>query len=129
MESLALVALIGFGIGLLFPRQRRYHSAVPNDVCQRLDAVEQKVNQLWINLGMDSEPSVDSSLLMLEHIPVDHKIAVIKVVRDITGLGLKEAKDLVEAAPTPVLGLRVDVYAAKSALESAGAMLRFQAKN
>jgi large subunit ribosomal protein L7/L12 len=33
----------------------------------------------------------------------DAKIAVIKVVREITGLGLKEAKDLVESAPKPVL--------------------------
>lgn len=34
--------------------------------------------------------------------PADKKIQVIKVVREITGLGLKEAKDLVEAAPKPV---------------------------
>lgn len=34
--------------------------------------------------------------------PADKKIGVIKVVREITGLGLKEAKDLVEAAPKPV---------------------------
>jgi large subunit ribosomal protein L7/L12 len=33
----------------------------------------------------------------------DNKIAVIKVVREITSLGLKEAKDLVESAPKPVL--------------------------
>ena len=33
----------------------------------------------------------------------DNKIAVIKVVRELTGLGLKEAKDLVEAAPKAVL--------------------------
>ena len=32
----------------------------------------------------------------------DNKINVIKVVRELTGLGLKEAKDLVEAAPKPV---------------------------
>ena len=32
----------------------------------------------------------------------DNKIAVIKVVREITGLGLKEAKELVEGAPKPV---------------------------
>lgn len=32
----------------------------------------------------------------------DNKIGVIKVVREITGLGLKEAKDLVDSAPTPV---------------------------
>ena len=35
----------------------------------------------------------------LEEAPVDKKIAVIKVVREITGLGLKEAKTLVESAP------------------------------
>jgi len=34
--------------------------------------------------------------------PADKKIGIIKVVREITGLGLKEAKDLVEAAPKPV---------------------------
>lgn len=32
----------------------------------------------------------------------DNKIAVIKVVREITGLGLKEAKDLVDGAPAPI---------------------------
>lgn len=35
----------------------------------------------------------------LEDAPADKKIAIIKVVREITGLGLKEAKDLVDAAP------------------------------
>ena len=37
--------------------------------------------------------------LMLDEVPADKKIAVLKVVRSITGLGLKEAKDLVESAP------------------------------
>jgi large subunit ribosomal protein L7/L12 len=35
----------------------------------------------------------------LEEVPADKKIGVIKVIREITGLGLKEAKDLVEGAP------------------------------
>ena len=35
----------------------------------------------------------------LEEVPADKKIAIIKVVREITGLGLKEAKELVESAP------------------------------
>jgi large subunit ribosomal protein L7/L12 len=35
----------------------------------------------------------------LDEVPADKKIAVIKVIREITGLGLKEAKDLVDAAP------------------------------
>jgi len=53
----------------------------------------------------------------------DKKIQVIKEVRTITGLGLKEAKDLVEAAPKPVLEKANKEAAdkAKEALEGAGA--------
>ena len=40
--------------------------------------------------------------LMLDEVPADKKIAVLKVVRSITGLGLKEAKGLVESAPKVV---------------------------
>lgn len=53
----------------------------------------------------------------------DNKIAVIKVVRELTGLGLKEAKDMVEGAPKPVLeGAAKDkAEEAKTKLEDAGA--------
>ena len=53
----------------------------------------------------------------------DNKIAVIKAVREITGLGLKEAKELVESAPAPVQeGVAKDkAEEIKSALEDAGA--------
>ena len=44
----------------------------------------------------------DSFDVILGSAPADKKIQVIKVVREITGLGLKEAKDLVEGAPKPV---------------------------
>ncbi len=37
--------------------------------------------------------------LMLDEVPADKKIAILKVVRTLTGLGLKEAKELVESAP------------------------------
>ena len=52
----------------------------------------------------------------------DKKIQVIKEVRGLTNLGLKEAKDLVEAAPKPVLeGVsKADAEAAKETLEAAG---------
>lgn len=39
---------------------------------------------------------------ILEEVPADKKIAILKVVRAITGLGLKEAKDLVESTPKPI---------------------------
>jgi len=40
--------------------------------------------------------------VILEEFPADKKISILKVVRAITGLGLKEAKDLVESAPKAV---------------------------
>ena len=52
-----------------------------------------------------------------------NKVSVIKAVREITGLGLKEAKDLVDAAPKPVKEAmaKADAEAAKKKLEEAGA--------
>ena len=52
-----------------------------------------------------------------------NKVNVIKAVREITGLGLKEAKDLVDGAPKPVKeGIaKADAEAAKKKLEEAGA--------
>ncbi len=53
----------------------------------------------------------------------DKKIQVIKEVRSLTSLGLKEAKDLVDSAPKPVLekANKEDAEKAKAALEGAGA--------
>jgi large subunit ribosomal protein L7/L12 len=53
----------------------------------------------------------------------DKKIQVIKVVREITGLGLKEAKDLVDGAPKPVkeATTKADAEEIKKKLEEAGA--------
>lgn len=56
------------------------------------------------------------------------KISVIKVVREITGLGLKEAKDLVDAAPKPVKeGVeKAEAEDIKKKLEEAGATVELQ---
>lgn len=61
--------------------------------------------------------------VILEEVPADKKIAVLKVVRAITGLGLKEAKDLVEAAPKPIKEAtgKDDAESIKKQLEEAGA--------
>lgn len=58
----------------------------------------------------------------------DNKINVIKVVREITGLGLKEAKDLVEAAPKPVKeGIpKAQADELKKKLEDAGATVEIK---
>nr|BDA99076.1 ribosomal protein L12 [Rhodomonas sp. NIES-2332] len=61
--------------------------------------------------------------LVLEEVPADKKIAILKVVRGITGLGLKEAKDLVESAPKSIKegASKDDAEAGKKQLEEAGA--------
>ena len=60
--------------------------------------------------------------VMLDEVPADKKIAVLKVVRTLTGLGLKEAKELVESAPKMVQeALGKDAAEdAKTAIEAAG---------
>ncbi|MEH2202636.1 MAG: 50S ribosomal protein L7/L12 [Nostoc sp.] len=60
--------------------------------------------------------------VILESVPADKKIAVLKIVRELTGLGLKEAKDLVEAAPKAVKeGVAKDAAEdAKKRIEEAG---------
>ena len=58
----------------------------------------------------------------------DKKIGVIKVVREVTGLGLKEAKALVDGAPAPVkekIG-KADADALKAKLEEAGASVEIK---
>lgn len=62
--------------------------------------------------------------VILVSVPADKKIAAIKVVREVkAGLGLAEAKKLVEEAPKPVLegANKADAEAAKKKLEEAGA--------
>ena len=58
----------------------------------------------------------------------DKKVNVIKAVRELTGLGLKEAKDLVEAAPKAVKEAvsKADAAAAKAKLEEAGAIVELK---
>ena len=58
----------------------------------------------------------------------DKKIQVIKVVRELTSLGLKEAKDLVDGAPKPVVEKvsKEDAEKAKAKLEEAGALVEMK---
>ena len=58
----------------------------------------------------------------------DKKIQVIKVVRELTGLGLKEAKDLVDGAPKPVKEKvsKADAEAMKQKLEEVGATVEIK---
>ena len=64
----------------------------------------------------------------LKEYPADKKVTVIKVIREITGLGLKEAKDLVEGVPALVKeGIsKADVDTIRKKLEEAGAKVEIK---
>ncbi len=66
--------------------------------------------------------------VILKEYPADKKVGVIKVVRELTGLGLKEAKDLVEAVPGTIKeGVSKDDSAnMKKKLEEAGAKVEIK---
>jgi large subunit ribosomal protein L7/L12 len=69
-----------------------------------------------------AEEQTEFSVTLTEY-PADKKVGIIKVVREVTGLGLKEAKDLVEGVPALVKDAvaKADVDAIKKKFEEAGA--------
>ena len=89
------------GIGATASTRSRWHERV-------------RVCQLWVRVGSGSKP-----------LKFSNKINVIKVVREITGLGLKEAKDLVEDSSKPIKEsiAKAEAEAIKKQLEEAGSVV------
>ena len=77
--------------------------------------------------GAPAEEQTEFTVTLKEY-PADKKVTVIKVIREITGLGLKEAKDLVEGAPATVKeGIaKPDVETIKKKLEEVGAKVEIK---
>nr|QYB18842.1 ribosomal protein L12 [Climaconeis sp.] len=99
------------------------------------------VSKIEETFGVDASASIGSGMVMatttvtneeveektefdliLDEVPADKKIAILKIVRSLTGLGLKEAKELVESAPKQIQeNLSKDVAeTAKKQIEEAG---------
>lgn len=76
--------------------------------------------------GAAAEEQTEFTVVLAEF--GSNKVAVIKAVREITGLGLKEAKDMVDSAPKPVKeGIsKADAEEAKKKLEEAGAKVEIK---
>ncbi|MDX1976826.1 MAG: 50S ribosomal protein L7/L12 [Pseudanabaenaceae cyanobacterium bins.68] len=108
LEAAELVKAIeeAFGVSAAAPVGGMMMAAVPGAAAAPVEEVEEKT-------AFD---------LVLEAVPADKKIAVLKVVREITSLGLKEAKELVESAPKTIKeGMAKDAAeAAKKQIEDAG---------
>ena len=101
------------------------------------------VTQIEETFGVDASASVGGAMVMaaptvteeveektefnvmLDEVPADKKIAVLKVVRSLTGLGLKEAKQLVESAPIKIQeGLnKENAEDAKTKIEAVGGIV------
>ena len=75
-----------------------------------------------------AEEAASEVNVILASVPADKKIAVLKEVRAITGLGLKEAKDLVDGAPKAIKEQvkKEDAEAMKKQLEAAGATVEIK---
>ena len=74
-----------------------------------------------------AEEQTEFSVTLKEY-PAEKKVTVIKVIRELTGLGLKEAKDLVEGAPSLVKEgvAKADSETMKKKLEDAGAKVEIK---
>ncbi len=74
-----------------------------------------------------AEEQTEFTVLLKEY-PADKKVTVIKVIREITGLGLKEAKDLVEGVPSTVKEAisKADSDSIKKKLEDVGAKVEIK---
>jgi len=84
-----------------------------------------------VQAGAAGAPAAEeqtSFTVVLDSYPADKKIAAIKAVREITSLGLKEAKELVEGAPKPVKEgvAKEDAEKMKATLEATGAKVSFK---
>jgi len=90
-----------------------------------VDASASAGGAMLMTAGTDVTEEVEEKTefnVMLDEVPADKKIAILKIVRSITGLGLKEAKELVESAPKIVQeGIGKEAAEdAKTQIEAAG---------
>ncbi|MDO8271839.1 MAG: 50S ribosomal protein L7/L12 [Gammaproteobacteria bacterium] len=106
------------------------------DVVQLVEAMEQKFGVSAAAAVAVAAPAASEAAVVEEKTEFDlilkaageKKVNVIKVVRSLTGLGLKEAKDLVDGAPSTVKEAmnKADSEAAKKELEEAGATVELK---
>ena len=92
-----------------------------NDFQQMLGLRDEDINPIETEVLIEYSAK-NQNTVVLEEISPDRKIAVIKVIREITGLNLKDAKDLVESAPRKVIEgrLKDDLATAKKQIEEVG---------
>ena len=96
-------------------------------VMQVVEILSNKEKKFGVTAAAPAEEKTEFTVILKEY-PADKKVGVIKVVRELTGLGLKEAKDLVEGVPGTVKeGVnKADSDNMKKKLEEAGAKVEIK---
>lgn len=125
VESILLMVLVFYTF---------FHKSKVNAMAKEFVTINDKLNQLESKLDtiiqnsrFEQQSQSEKVDLVLISYPLDRKIAVLKVVREVTGLGLKDAKDLIEDLPC-VLQEVLPLKEAKGValkLEALGAVISF----
>ncbi|HXP05520.1 MAG TPA: 50S ribosomal protein L7/L12 [Stellaceae bacterium] len=91
-------------------------------IIEVVDLVKMMEEKFGVTAAAPVEEQTEFTVTLKEY-PAEKKVTVIKVVRELTGLGLKEAKDLVEGVPSTVKESvsKADSDKIKKALEDVGA--------
>jgi ribosomal protein L7/L12 len=120
MEPLYLiVTVIGLVSIFLSGRGRSGSSLTRRSQNWRIEQLERKVDALLKH----AELEVETNYLTLIEVPTAKKIAITKVLRELTGLGLKDTKKLIESVPVSLEHLVIDATFAKRKLEEGGAIV------
>jgi large subunit ribosomal protein L7/L12 len=130
-------------------------STTTNEIIEKLKSITlleaaELVSQIEETFGVDASapvgggfimPSMDAAAgqkeaveektafdVILEDVPTDKRVAVLKVIRNLTSLGLKEAKELTTTLPKPIKESisKEEAETAKQQLEEAGAKVKIQ---
>jgi large subunit ribosomal protein L7/L12 len=96
-------------------------------VMQVVELIGDMEKKFGVTAAAPAEAQTEFTVTLKEY-PADKKVGVIKVVRELTGLGLKEAKDLVEGVPSVVKEAvnKADSDSMKKKLEDAGAKVEIK---
>jgi ribosomal protein L7/L12 len=90
--------ITGYSLGLILIGMSS-SAYLPRRMTERLYALEAKIARLTATPLPEGQTEFT---VTLEEYPADKKIAIVKVIRETTGLGIREAKDLIEDAPSTI---------------------------
>eukprot|EP00900_Chrysochromulina_parva_P011731 jgi/Chrpa1/20559/Chrysochromulina_OHIO_Genome00008454-RA len=125
MLRLVLALCVAAASGFMSPAAFHPTSKVAASKVHMSAVVDEIMEKLKKMTLLEASELVKAIEVTFDSFPADKKIGIIKVVRELTGLGLKEAKDAVEKAPNKIKegASKADCEAAAAKLKEAGAVV------